>query len=145
MFLPVEWIENEKENIDGNAWVIFENNNLVEKYIKRCINKIPLNTILYGPPGTGKTYNAKQIVYNLINETSLKNNDCTSYVDYKNNVEFCTFHQSYGYEEFIEGLKSDGEGNFKPEDGILKEISIEACYDGLKLEKKLNLELEKIL
>ncbi|MCC0702163.1 AAA family ATPase [Clostridioides sp. ES-S-0049-02] len=142
-FLPVEWIENEKENIDGNAWVIFENNNLVEKYIKRCINKIPLNTILYGPPGTGKTYNAKQIVYNLINETSLKNNDCTSYVDYKNNVEFCTFHQSYGYEEFIEGLKSDGEGNFKPEDGILKEISIEACYDGLKLEKKLNLELEK--
>ncbi|MGO0862424.1 AAA family ATPase, partial [Clostridioides difficile] len=34
-------------------------------------------------------------------------------------------------------------GNFKPEDGILKDIAIEACYDGLKLEKKLNFEIEK--
>ncbi|MFL8710530.1 McrB family protein [Clostridioides sp. GD02377] len=142
-FLPVKWIEHEKENIDGNAWVVFENNSLVEKYIKRFTNKMPLNTILYGPPGTGKTYNAKQEVCNLINGTSLKDRDYISNTNYKNNVEFCTFHQSYGYEEFIEGLKSDGEGNFKPEDGILKDISIEACYDALKFEKKLNLELEK--
>ncbi|NJI82278.1 AAA domain-containing protein [Clostridioides difficile] len=142
-FLPVKWIEYEKENIDGNAWVVFENNSLVEKYIKRFTNKMPLNTILYGPPGTGKTYNAKQEVCNLINGTSLKDRDYISNTNYKNNVEFCTFHQSYGYEEFIEGLKSDGEGNFKPEDGILKDISIEACYDALKFEKKLNLELEK--
>lgn len=142
-FLPVKWIEYEKENIDGNAWVVFENNSLAEKYIKRFTNKMSLNTILYGPPGTGKTYNTKQMAYNLVNETSLKNRDYTSYADYKNNVEFCTFHQSYGYEEFIEGLKSDGKGNFKPEDGILKDIAIEACYDALKFEIKLKFELEK--
>ncbi|PBG59794.1 hypothetical protein BGV01_19225, partial [Clostridioides difficile] len=35
-----------KENIDGNAWVIFENNSIVEKYVKRFTNKMPLNTIL---------------------------------------------------------------------------------------------------
>lgn len=142
-FFPVRWIEYEKENIDGNAWVIFENNSIVEKYIKRFTNKMPLNTILYGPPGTGKTYNTKQRVYNLVSETSLRNRYYTGYLDYKNNVEFCTFHQSYGYEEFIEGLKSDGEGNFKPEDGILKDISIEACYNALRFEKKMSFELEK--
>ena len=142
-FFPVRWIEYEKENIDGNAWVIFENNSIVEKYVKRFTNKMPLNTILYGPPGTGKTYNTKQMVYNLVSETSLRNRYYTGYLDYKNNVEFCTFHQSYGYEEFIEGLKSDGEGNFKPEDGILKDISIEACYNALKFEKKMSFELEK--
>ncbi|MCE0588871.1 McrB family protein, partial [Clostridioides difficile] len=142
-FFPVRWIEYEKENIDGNAWVIFENNSIVEKYVKRFTNKMPLNTILYGPPGTGKTYNTKQMVYNLVSETSLRNKYYTGYLDYKNNVEFCTFHQSYGYEEFIEGLKSDGEGNFKQEDGILKDISIEACYNALKFEKKMSFELEK--
>lgn len=55
-------------------------------------------------PGTGKTYNTKQMVYNLVSETSLRNRYYTGYLDYKNNVEFCTFHQSYGYEEFIEAL-----------------------------------------
>ncbi len=42
-------------------------------------------------------------------------------------IEFITFHQSYGYEEFIEGIKADtsenGEITYEKEDGIFKNIS----------------------
>lgn len=58
-FFFVRWIEYEKENIDGNVWVIFENNSIVEKYVKRFINKMVLNIIFYGLLGIGKIYNIK--------------------------------------------------------------------------------------
>lgn len=113
-----------------------------------------LNTILYGPPGTGKTYNTSNETLKIFNNIWYKNN-CN---DEKNNrgiikggiklllekqyLRFCTFHQSYGYEEFIEGMKSDGNGNFKVEDGIFKETAIDALYEGLKLDIKLQYEVE---
>ncbi|MGN0666166.1 MAG: McrB family protein [Huintestinicola sp.] len=73
------------------------------------------NIILYGPPGTGKTYNtvnyAIAIIYNMPVET-VKSKDYNAMLDryneLKNNfgqIEFTTFHQSMGYEEFIEGIK----------------------------------------
>ena len=80
-------------------------------------NSIAKNTILYGPPGTGKTYNtacyAVAIVENKDVEEILEEaNDNYSdvferYTSYKNDglIQFVTFHQSYGYEDFIEGIK----------------------------------------
>lgn len=47
----------------------------------------PTNKIYYGPPGTGKTYALQ--------------NELKNYKKYR----FVTFHQSYGYEEFVEGLR----------------------------------------
>ena len=89
-----------------------------------------LNQILYGPPGTGKTYNS--VIYavsicgdiDLGEEYNLETYDldklqekCKGDKDYykqvlkrynklKNDkyIEFITFHQSYGYEEFIQGI-----------------------------------------
>ncbi|MCR1842103.1 DUF7225 domain-containing protein [Murimonas intestini] len=72
------------------------------------------NTILYGPPGTGKTYST--VVYavaiiekKLLEDVKEENYDdvLARYNQYKTdgNIETTTFHQSYGYEEFIEGIR----------------------------------------
>ncbi len=73
------------------------------------------NIILYGPPGTGKTYNtvayAISIIYGRpVREVMKDNYDdlLEKYHALKNlygQIEFCTFHQSFGYEEFVEGIK----------------------------------------
>ncbi|MNO37186.1 5-methylcytosine-specific restriction enzyme B [compost metagenome] len=76
------------------------------------------NIILYGPPGTGKTYTTiayavaiieNKPVHTVLQEVRTSGYDSvlTRYRDYKENgqIEFTTFHQSYGYEEFIEGIK----------------------------------------
>ena len=85
---------------------------LVEE--KKTVTDVPKNTILYGPPGTGKTYHtviyAVAIIENkLISQIKSEPYEevVLRYNDYKSAglVEFTTFHQSYGYEEFIEGIK----------------------------------------
>lgn len=72
------------------------------------------NIILYGPPGTGKTYNTAIYAVAIIENKSLEEVSFENYSDvlsryneYKQQgkIEFTTFHQSYGYEEFIEGIK----------------------------------------
>jgi len=83
----------------------------------------PLNQILYGPPGTGKTYNTVFKAVDICRSSgdvfpSCKKHaeshdescyDCAklAYKQLKDEgrIEFITFHQSYGYEEFIEGIK----------------------------------------
>lgn len=103
----------------------------------------PKNQILYGPPGTGKTYSvvkrAIEIVapsiYTQITSdekqspnTSFRDQWMTAYKDYveKRQIQFCTFHQSYSYEDFVEGLRSDADGVFKPTNGVFLDICKEA-------------------
>ncbi|WP_228767463.1 McrB family protein [Vibrio hibernica] len=94
-----------------------------------------LNKILYGPPGTGKTYHTieaavKAAEPNFTWETreELKK-EHQSLVE-KNRIRFVTFHQSYGYEEFVEGLKASTNENdqitYAVEDGIFKNIVSDA-------------------
>ncbi|MCG3717805.1 DUF4357 domain-containing protein [Aliarcobacter butzleri] len=115
--------------------------------------KLPLNQILYGPPGTGKTYNtinkAIEIIENRIvdikeDRAKLKND----FERYKSSgqIEFVTFHQSYGYEEFVEGIKAipgGKEGNENGEEmiydvvpGIFKKISEKAIKNRKILTSK---------
>ena len=70
------------------------------------------NIIFYGPPGTGKTYTtAKRAVEICKTESEKELTDYSEIMEKynelkkKNRIEFITFHQSYGYEEFIEGIK----------------------------------------
>lgn len=153
--LEVEYIREPKlEEKNYTATTVF-NKSIKTRYISNNIFNSDLNTVLYGPPGTGKTYNVSNEalkIYDILDyRKNLDNEEIdrayvserTKYLIENEYLKFCTFHQSYGYEEFIEGLKSDGDGNFTPEDGILKEIAIEALYDGLKLEKKIEVEIDK--
>ena len=90
-----------------------------------------LNTILYGPPGTGKTYATTRRCLGICDGTVPESDEeCRArYAELMEagQIEFITFHQSYGYEEFVEGLRPqeiDG-GGFKltPKDGVLKRIA----------------------
>lgn len=76
------------------------------------------NIILYGPPGTGKTYHtvlySVAMIENKPLSAVLQESKSDGYRQIKRRyeaykakgqIEFTTFHQSYGYEEFIEGIK----------------------------------------
>lgn len=100
------------------------------------------NMILYGPPGTGKTYSTAIYAVAICdnkNVEELKKNYNVVMERYnellkEGRVKFITFHQSYGYEEFIEGIKpvlNDQNGiGYTIEDGAFKAF----CKDAIKVE-----------
>ena len=77
-------------------------------------NAFAKNSILYGPPGTGKTYYTAYYSVAICDGTTIKKLEEKPHGEvlkrFKNlkdegRIAFTTFHQSYGYEEFIEGIK----------------------------------------
>ena len=96
-------------------------------------SNLHLNTIIYGPPGTGKTYVTARHCVELCdgskNMTDAKIADRFRQLRREGRVEFVTFHESYGYEDFIEGLRPDrkagGAGTLRlvPVPGVLRRIA----------------------
>lgn len=121
-----------------------ENNNDSKFDTKSQKHSFPLNQILYGPPGTGKTYTTTELAVQIaVPEwyASLTNNNPIERHNVikekydelikSNQIAFTTFHQSFSYEDFIEGLKAyipEGQSNiaYKVEDGVFKRIAIAA-------------------
>ena len=115
------------------------------------------NVIFYGPPGTGKTYTTAKRAVEICKTESEK--ELTDYSEImkrynelkeKNRIEFITFHQSYGYEEFIEGIKpkvlneddkSENENSQEIEYEIVDGIFKEFCDNARKaiIESKSNI------
>ena len=103
-----------------------------------------LNTILYGPPGTGKTYatlrRCVEICEGPLND--LQDDEIRRRYNMlvkDRRVEFITFHQSYSYEEFIEGLRPKTKSNagfrLVPTPGVLKRIADRARQTSFSLAR----------
>jgi 5-methylcytosine-specific restriction protein B len=102
--------------------------------------KATMNQILYGPPGTGKTYRTVQIAVDAAEPNFVAYGDTRDQLrkTYKakydalvadGRIRFVTFHQSYGYEEFVEGLSAKTEGDqlsYFEKDGVFKVICDDA-------------------
>ncbi|WP_304855589.1 McrB family protein [Adlercreutzia caecimuris] len=100
-----------------------------------------LNTILYGPPGTGKTYQTVTYAVRLCDPEFFAEHEddygelFQRYEElvYEGRVVFCTFHQSYCYEEFIEGIKPVVDGSaavrYEIHSGIFKNLCDKALAD----------------
>jgi 5-methylcytosine-specific restriction protein B len=88
-----------------------------------------MNKILFGPPGTGKTYKTAQIAVELCNGAANSERKVLmqEYEELRKEgrISFVTFHQSYGYEEFVEGLRpevKDGQVTYSVRPGIFREV-----------------------
>ena len=103
-----------------------EKRDRLEEELKNKIEtilKTKRQVILYGPPGTGKTWAAHAYIEDILGD------------DKERMSVFVTFHPSYSYEEFVEGLKPipiDSGLKFIVEDGIFKRIAIRAICEALK-------------
>ncbi|HIQ33688.1 MAG TPA: hypothetical protein EYH52_03380 [Acinetobacter venetianus] len=112
-------------------------------------NKIlqPLNRILFGAAGTGKTFNTINHAISIIEDKSLEELQTETreelkkrFDNYKNQgqIKFVTFHQSFSYEDFVEGIraKTDDQGNltYDEESGVFKELCEDAEAE-IKLKK----------
>lgn len=104
------------------------------------MNKTALNQILFGPPGTGKTYNTVTEALDVIEPGIVEySRDGRGYLQDQfselvkaQRIQFVTFHQSFSYEDFIEGIKAesqDGVLHYRVVDGLFKQICQRAEAD----------------
>jgi len=139
-------VHNNSSHHNDNSYIIPIANKIFKNAITEFIsnpkpgNKMKIkNIVLYGAPGVGKTHNYKKLI-SLIEKGELKEKEIFKEIenstekydledfddDLKSRVEFITFHQSFGYEDFIEGFRPQKNGNIEIEDGIFKIISDKA-------------------
>jgi len=120
-----------------------EENKEIIRRTPRTVLIHPLNQIIYGAPGTGKTYSSVEYALAIIenrdidisqktpNERAALMQKYETYVK-SGQITFTTFHQSYGYEEFIQGIRPNpkaGTVSFDKADGIFKRIADKALRD----------------
>ncbi|WP_348548547.1 AAA family ATPase [Psychrobacter sp. KFRI-CH2-11] len=137
-------IKPKKMTVDAGS-----NDELNEPLIANISNYSSPNQILYGPPGTGKTYSTTWRAVSLadpewyfdLEEQDLDPDDQRNVVKERydelvseQRIAFTTFHQSFAYEDFVEGIRPivvegvDGSSNISYEvvDGIFKQLCTNA-------------------
>lgn len=126
-----------KEYKNSNGEEVYDN--LYEPIVS---NKIELNQIFFGPPGTGKTYHTINEAIKIVDPVFYANNAhdreklkerfkllaIKSADEHQGQIGFTTFHQSFSYEDFVEGIKpvqpeeKDTYLKYEIQEGIFKKI-----------------------
>ena len=75
------------------------------------------NVVLQGPPGVGKTFIARRVAYALFGFREPAK------------VEMIQFHQSYSYEDFIQGWRPKESGGFERRNGVFHDFCKKAQED----------------
>lgn len=86
------------------------------------------NIVLQGPAGVGKTFIAKRLAYYLLGEKA------------ESRVKVVQFHQSYSYEDFIQGYRPRPDGGFELKDGVFFEF----CRRAMRSDKKFVIIIDEI-
>lgn len=149
-------IEAAKELVPFYEYILSERELRLSKNVEEEMKGIKpeLNTILYGPPGTGKTYNTVNYAVAICENKNIEDVQSEEYekvlhryneLKKEGRIAFTTFHQSFGYEEFIEGISpiifednsDDCSGNieYKIKSGIFKSFCEETEKITIKNDK----------
>lgn len=91
---------------------------------------LPLNLILYGPPGTGKTYETAELAVRICDGVVPGSREAlmARYRELRSlrRIRFVTFHPSFSYEEFVEGIRPSTEGGavrYDVRPGVFKQVA----------------------
>jgi 5-methylcytosine-specific restriction protein B len=96
LLLPYTWEHIEKE--------VFADRSQLEYILEALSNK--KNIVLQGSPGVGKSFLAKRLAYLMMEERD------------ESRIEMVQFHQSYSYEDFVQGYRPTEKGSFQLENGV---------------------------
>lgn len=150
-------IELAKNSFSYKIEIANENETIVDNFKIIQIK----NILIYGAPGVGKTHNYKRLI-SMIEEDkesqheifkTISDNEITideydtTFQTIKNEkrIEFVTFHQSYSYEDFIEGFRPDEDTkSIIRKDGVFKRIS-EKARENLENSKQDIEEIKNLL
>ena len=85
---------------------------LDDAQFRRILDSISLrkNLILQGPPGVGKTFIARRVAWCLMGQKDHES------------LEMVQFHQSYAYEDFVQGWRPTEKGGFTLRSGVFFEF-----------------------